>query len=118
MSEKSLADKVVEAVTPERANFDFHKAMYDLLTVVEEPTEASLRANRERIAELADYCRSSQLYQKSKDRNDVFCKDLSAVEVYREMLYKIVHAPVRLMADGTAILFLPSIDDKLKLEAP
>lgn len=101
-----LGDAVVEQM-------DFNEEMAELIESIGEPDIGKLINHKEQINKIAEYCKTTGLYQHTtKQRND-FSKDMDAVECYQQMILKIINAPVQIMVGAAAILIIPVIADKL-----
>ena len=92
---------------------DFNEEMANLIESIGEVDIDKLRKNQDKINEIAEYCKSTGLYQHSESQRNDFSKDTDAVECYQQMMLKIVNAPVQIMVRATVILLMPIIADKL-----
>lgn len=66
------------------------------------------------IHEIANKCNIIPLIEKTKEQADDYAKELSAEQVYLDMLVKIVVAPTTLHMKMSAKLLIPIISRKLK----
>ena len=92
---------------------DFNEEMANLIESIGEVDIDKLRKNQDKINEIAEYCKSTGLYQHSEMQRNEFLKDMDVVECYQQMILKIVDAPVQIMVRAAAILLMPIISDKL-----
>lgn len=93
--------------------FDFNTKIADLIESIEEADLKKLRDNQDAINEIAEYCRTTKLYQYFEKERNEYSKDIGAVECYQQMIIKIVEAPGQIIARGAVILLMPIIADKL-----
>lgn len=68
------------------------------------------------IHNIAEKCSSIPIVQKTREQAEEYARDLSAEQVYTDMLYKIVKAPTRTHMLMAARLLIPIISRKLKGE--
>jgi len=92
---------------------DFNEEMANLIKSIGEVDIDKLRSHQEQINNIAEYCKTTGLYQHSEKQRAVFSKEMGAVECYQQMILKIVDAPVQMMVRAAAILIMPIIADKL-----
>ena len=91
----------------------FNRDMAELIESIGEPNIDKLKQNQDKIIEIAEYCKTTGLYQHSEEQRIIFSEDMDAVECYQQMIIKIIDAPVQMMVRATAILIMPIIADKL-----
>ena len=91
----------------------FNRDMAELIESIGEPNIDKLKQNQDKINEIAEYCKTTGLYQHSEMQRNDFSKDMDAVECYQQMILKIIDAPVQMMVRASAILMMPIISDKL-----
>lgn len=65
------------------------------------------------IHEISEECMKASMIVENKDRVDDYGKGLSAEDVYKDMLLKIVQAPTAIHMRMSARLLIPIIDQKL-----
>lgn len=68
----------------------------------------------ELIHEISEKCKGIQIVEQTREQAEEYAKDLSAEEVYYDMLRKIVDAPTTLHMKCSVRMFAPIIDRKLK----
>lgn len=68
----------------------------------------------ELIHEIAEMCNAIPIVQKTKDQVKDYGKELSAEQVYLDMLVKIVDAPTAIHMKMSAKMLIPIISRKLK----
>lgn len=68
----------------------------------------------ELIHKIAEACNDMQIVQETQKRAEEYAKDLTAEQVYYDMLHKIVNAPTMLHMRFSARLLIPIVDRKLK----
>ena len=68
------------------------------------------------IHEISEECMKSTIILDNKDRVEDYGRELSAEDVYVDMLLKIIHAPTAVHMLMSAILLIPIIDKKLREE--
>lgn len=66
------------------------------------------------IHEIAERCNEIPIVQETQEEAERYAKDLSAEQVYVDMLHKIVAAPTRIHMTMSARMLIPIIDRKLK----
>lgn len=96
--------------------------MIDVLMekLLEEPTEtddgriAFTDRAVELIHQIADECKDIPIVKETKEQAEEYGKDLSAEEVYYDMLHKIVEAPTALHMRACVRILMPIISRKLK----
>lgn len=66
------------------------------------------------IHDTAELCQTIPIVEKTKEQAEEYAKDLSAEQVYADMLVKIVKAPTTLHMRCSARMLIPIIDCKLK----
>ncbi len=66
------------------------------------------------IHEISEECMKSSIIVEYKDRMDEYGKELSAEDVYMDMLNKIVDAPTAIYMKMSARMLIPVISMKLK----
>lgn len=66
------------------------------------------------IHDTAELCQTIPIVEKTKEQAEEYAKDLSAEQVYVDMLVKIVEAPTTLHMICSARMLIPIIDSKLK----
>lgn len=71
-------------------------------------------AHKELIHEISELCNNIPLVQSTKEQAEDYAKDLTAEQVYIDMLHKIVEAPTRIHMRAAARMLIPVIDRKLK----
>ena len=71
-------------------------------------------AHKQLISEISELCNNIPLVQDTKEQAEEYAKDLSAEQVYVDMLVKIVEAPTTLHMRCSARMLIPIIDRKLK----
>ena len=92
---------------------DFNDKMAKLVESIGEVDIDKLMNHKEQINNISEYCKTTRLYQHTEAQRTNFSKDMDAVECYQQMIFKIVDAPVQMMARSAAILIMPIIADKL-----
>ena len=68
----------------------------------------------ELILEISEKCKGIQIVEQTREQAEEYAKDLSAEEVYYDMLRKIVDAPTTLHMKCSVRMLVPIIDRKLK----
>lgn len=68
----------------------------------------------ELIHEIAEKCNTIPIVEKTKEQAEDYAKELSAEQVYLDMLVKIVEAPTAIHMKMSAKLLIPIISRKLK----
>lgn len=68
----------------------------------------------ELIQEISEKCKGIQIVEQTREQAEEYAKDLSAEEVYYDMLRKIVDAPTTLHMKCSVRMLVPIIDRKLK----
>lgn len=68
----------------------------------------------ELIHEISEKCKGIQIVEQTREQAEEYAKDLSAEEVYYDMLSKIVDAPTTLHMKCSVRMLVPIIDRKLK----
>ena len=68
----------------------------------------------ELIHEISEKCKGIQIVEQTREQAEEYAKDLSAEEVYYDMLRKIVDAPTTLHMKCSVRMLVPIIDRKLK----
>ena len=68
----------------------------------------------ELIHEISEKCKGIQIVEQTREQAEEYAKDLSAEEVYYDMLRKIVDAPTALHMKCSVRMLVPIIDRKLK----
>lgn len=68
----------------------------------------------ELIHEIAEMCNDISIVQKTKEQAEDYAKELSAEQVYLDMLVKIVDAPTAIHMKMSAKMLIPIISRKLK----
>ena len=63
--------------------------------------------------EIAEKCNSIPIVKETQKQAEEYAKDLTAEQVYVDMLYKIVEAPTRIHMRMSARMLIPIIDKKL-----
>lgn len=71
---------------------------------------------RQLIHEISEECMKTTIILDNKDRAEDYGRELSAEDVYVDMLLKIVQAPTTVHMLMSAILLIPIIDQKLREE--
>lgn len=71
-------------------------------------------AHKELIHEISELCGNIPLVQSTKEQAEDYAKDLTAEQVYIDMLYKIVEAPTGIHMRAAVRMLIPVIDRKLK----
>ena len=71
---------------------------------------------RQLIHEISEECMKTTIILDNKDRAEDYGRELSAEDVYVDMLLKIVQAPTTIHMLMSAILLIPIIDQKLRKE--
>lgn len=66
------------------------------------------------IHDIANECQTLPIIQATKDQAEEYAKDMTAEEIYVDMLVKIVEAPTHLHMILSARMLIPIIDRKLK----
>lgn len=69
---------------------------------------------KELIHIIAVQCRNTEIYKQTETQGKTYGKDLSAEEIYLDLLVKIVNAPTKLHMIASTRLLIPLIDDKLQ----
>lgn len=64
--------------------------------------------------EISEKCKGIQIVEQTREQAEEYAKDLSAEEVYYDMLRKIVDAPTTLHMKCSVRMLVPIIDRKLK----
>ena len=68
----------------------------------------------ELIHEISETCKGIPIVEKTRERAEDYAKDLTAEQVYYDMLCKIVDAPTTLHMKCSIRMLVPIIDRKLK----
>jgi hypothetical protein len=68
----------------------------------------------ELIHEISEKCKGIQIVEQTREQAEEYANDLSAEEVYYDMLRKIVDAPTTLHMKCSVRMLVPIIDRKLK----
>ncbi len=68
----------------------------------------------ELIHEISEKCKGIQIVEQTREQAEEYAKDLTAEQVYYDMLCKIVDAPTTLHMKCSARMLIPIIDQKLK----
>ena len=68
----------------------------------------------ELIQEISEKCKGIQIVEQTREQAEEYAKDLTAEQVYYDMLCKIVDAPTTLHMKCSARMLIPIIDQKLK----
>lgn len=68
----------------------------------------------ELIHEIAEKCNTIPIVEKTKEQAEDYAKELSAEQVYLDMLVKIVEAPTVIHMKMSAKMLIPIISRKLK----
>lgn len=68
----------------------------------------------ELIHEISEKCKEIPIVEKTRERAEDYAKDLTAEQVYYDMLCKIEDAPTTLHMKCSARMLIPIIDQKLK----
>ena len=68
----------------------------------------------ELIHEISEKCKGIQIVEQTREQAEEYAKDLTAEQVYYDMLCKIVDAPTTLHMKCSARMLIPLIDQKLK----
>lgn len=68
----------------------------------------------ELIHEISEMCKGIQIVEQTREQAEEYAKDLSAEEVYYDMLCKIVDAPTTLHMKCSVRMLIPIIDRKLR----
>lgn len=71
-------------------------------------------AHKVLIHEISELCNNIPLVQDTKEQAEDYAKDLTAEQVYIDMLHKIVEAPTRIHMRAAARMLIPVIDRKLE----
>lgn len=77
--------------------------------------------NKPAIHELAEYCRKTGIFKHAEEKKPTLKQDFQKdhkdpLELYKLMLHKIVGAPVKIMADGVVILYMPILDELMETQ--
>lgn len=93
--------------------------MYELIdNVIKTDNEFNQRA-REIIDEVSDFAEKSTLYKRMTEKHKKemeWTKHESAWNIYMHMIYKILNAPTTVHRNGSVILLLPILREKLREE--
>ena len=68
----------------------------------------------ELIHEISEKCKGIQIVEQTREQEEEYAKDLSAEQVYVDMLCKIVDAPTTLHMKCSVRMLIPIIDRKLR----
>ena len=68
----------------------------------------------ELIHEISEKCKGIQIVEQTREQAEEYARDLTAEQVYYDMLCKIVDAPTTLHMKCSARMLIPIIDQKLK----
>lgn len=68
----------------------------------------------ELIHEIAEMCNEIPIVQKTKEQAEDYAEGLSAEQIYKDMLVKIVEAPTAIHMKMSAKMLIPIISRKLK----
>ena len=68
----------------------------------------------ELIHEISEKCKGIPIVEQTREKTEEYAKDLTAEEVYYDMLHKIVDAPTTLHMKCSIRMLIPIIDRKLK----
>lgn len=66
------------------------------------------------IHQISEECKDIPIVKQTQEQAEDYAKDLTAEQVYIDMLHKIVEAPTRLHMRAAARMLIPVIDRKLK----
>lgn len=66
------------------------------------------------IHEIAVKCSTIPIVDETKEQAEEYARDLSAEQIYIDMLYKIVDAPTRIHMRMSVRMLIPVIDKKLR----
>ncbi len=66
------------------------------------------------IHSIAEKCSKIPIVQETQEQAEEYARDLSAEQVYTDMLYKIVEAPTKIHMRVSARMLVPIIDQKLR----
>lgn len=69
---------------------------------------------KEVIHNIAELCDRLPLVQATMEQGEEYAKDMSAKEVYEDMLYKIVGAPSGIHMRAAVRMLIPIIDKKIR----
>lgn len=101
-------------------NYEILELLNSIFNGTEPPghlTFENLVSHQSKIHEIAGFCRTTELYQRSnsqeKELKDDFSKNMTAVECFQQMILKINEAPIQLLATSAVILIMPIISDKM-----
>lgn len=68
----------------------------------------------ELIHQISEKCKDIPIVKRTQEQAEDYAKDLTAEQVYHDMLCKIVDAPTALHMKCSARILIPIIDQKLK----
>lgn len=68
----------------------------------------------ELIHQISEKCKDIPIVKRTQEQAEDYAKDLTAEQVYHDMLCKIVDAPTALHMKCSARMLIPIIDQKLK----
>lgn len=71
-------------------------------------------AHKKMIHEISKMCGNIPVVRRTKERSEDYAKDLTAEQVYIDMLHKIVEAPTKIHMELTTRILIPVIDRKLE----
>ena len=84
--------------------------------VKEDNTVLFSKESKDLIHEIAVKCNTIPNVDETREQAEEYARDLSAEQVYTDMLYKIVEAPTRIHMRVSARMLMPIIDQKIKQE--
>lgn len=68
----------------------------------------------ELIHQISEKCNDIPIVKETKQKAEEYAKDLTAEQIYYDMLYKIVNAPTTLHMKCSIYMLIPIIDKKLQ----
>ncbi len=72
------------------------------------------KESRRLIHQIAEKCDRIPIVAESQERAELYAKELSAEQIYIDMLEKIVQAPTRIHMRVVARMLIPIIDQKIR----
>lgn len=88
--------------------------LLDMDLITEDDKVIFTDESKELIRTIATQCRETNIYKRTEAQGKSYGEDMTAEELYIDLLVKIVNAPTRLHALGSVRLLIPLIDDKLQ----
>lgn len=88
--------------------------LFDMDIVGEDNSVVFSDEAKQQIHRIAEKCRMIPIVNETKEMAEDYSRDLSAEQIYTDMLHKIVEAPTRIHMRMSAMMLIPVIDRKLR----